>query len=70
MPVDCSKRNILPLKILAERVLMRERAEGNDFKFMKNVRSLLEISEFGGYSTALERNQGTGTVITAMYEVQ
>ena len=49
---------------------MRTRAQETDFKFMKNVRALLETPEIGVYNTALERNQGTGTVITAMYEVQ
>ena len=58
MPADCSKRSILPLKILAERVLVRKRAQETDLKFMKDVTSLPETPEFGGYNTALTRNQG------------
>ena len=49
---------------------MRTRAQETDFKFMKNVRALLETPEIGVYNTALERNQGGDTMMTATYEAK
>ena len=44
---------ILPLKVMAHRVIAKQRAMHNDLEFFKDVISSENIPEFNGYNTKL-----------------
>ena len=60
MPENESKRNVLPLRVLAQQIVTVSRAKCLDFAFLKKVTSNEDTPEFNGYNTAQAREQGHG----------
>lgn len=58
MPEGEGVRSVLPLKMLAEQVVMHRRAQVLDLDFLKSVVSVPKTPEFGGFNTRLAREQG------------
>ena len=69
MPESEGIRAVLPLKVLAEQIIVRRRAQDLDFEFFKSVACVPKTPEFGGFNTRLarEQNQGVKPATTAMY---
>ena len=55
MPFDKTKHSVLPLKLLAEQVVLLQRAKDLDFGFFKNIVCVPKTPEFGGFTTRLAR---------------
>ena len=51
-------KSVLPLKVLAHKVLSQQRADQRDVAFMKDVLTKDRCPEFNGYNTANSRQQG------------
>ena len=58
MPVQESKKQVLPLKILASMSVTQQRANETDFNFLVDVLTVDNCPEFNGYNTRLSRQQG------------
>lgn len=69
MPMENVNHPVLSLKMLAEKVITHTRAGEIDFGFLKHVTSVQNTPEYGGYNTALAREQGQSLKprTTAMY---
>lgn len=57
MPDHAARCSPLPLKILAHQVISLKRAKDTDFQFMKDIVTVQNTPEFGGYNTKLSRLQ-------------
>ena len=55
MPFDKTKHSVLPLKLLAEQVVLLQRAKDLDFGFFKSIVCVPKTPEFGGFTTKLAR---------------
>ena len=55
MPFDKTKHSVLPLKLLAEQVVLLQRAKDLDFGFFKSIVCVPKTPEFGGFTTRLAR---------------
>ena len=55
MPFDKTKHSVLPLKLLAEQVVLLQRAKDLDFGFFKSIVFVPKTPEFGGFTTRLAR---------------
>ena len=49
MPFEKTKHSVLPLKLLAEQVVLLQRTKDLDFGFFKSIVCMPKTSEFGGY---------------------
>jgi len=58
MPQAAAVKFVLPLRLLAQQVVSRQRAEEVDFAFMQDVVHQPNCPEYNGYNTSLARNQG------------
>ena len=58
MLTGSANKIILPLKIMAHTVIVKQRAMHNDFEFFKDVISSVNIPELNGYNTKLCRFAG------------
>ena len=58
MPESFAKREILPLKVLCKHVLIKERCEVDDIRFIKDSVTLPEVPDYSGYNRRERRNQG------------
>ena len=58
MPANAAVKTVLPLKVLAQRVVSKPRAEETDFAFIQDVWNKPECPEYNGYNVSLARDQG------------
>jgi hypothetical protein len=58
MHLTAAKRVLLPLKLLAHKVIAKERPKVNDFAFIKDVTSGDAHPKFNGYNAKLCRERG------------
>lgn len=58
LPQQAAMKSVLPLKVLAHKVLSRQRADQTDAAFMEDVLTKDRCPEFNGYNTANSRQQG------------
>jgi len=58
MPSSEVNRSVLPLRVMAHRVVALEKARHLDFEFFKRVATTINPIEFGGFNTKLCREQG------------
>ena len=58
MPKEKSLKSVLPLKVLAHRVVAANRARETDFAFFQDVITCEDCPEFNGYNTRLQRGHG------------
>ncbi len=60
MPEEVSKKFVLPLRVLAQQVILVQRSHFHDFEFLKSVAIPPSTPEFGGFNTKLTQMQGQG----------
>ena len=58
VPDNCSKRSVLPLKILCSAILSERRAKELDIAFLRDVTNNEVCPEYNGYNTMVTRQQG------------
>jgi len=58
MPHTAAVRTVLPLKLLAHKVVSKQSAEETDFALLQAVLQKPECAEYNGYNVFLTRNQG------------
>ena len=58
LPQQAAMKSVLPLKVLAQKVLSRQRADQTDAAFIEDVLTKDRCPEFNGYNTANCRQQG------------
>ena len=58
MPDAASRKAVLPLKVLAQQVILDQRTKELDFAFLKSIGSNPHTPEFGGFNTKMAREQG------------
>ena len=58
MSASAAIKSVLPLKLLAQQVLSKSRAEEVDFAFVQDVVQKPNCPEYNGYNTALTSTQG------------
>ena len=55
IPPAVGKKSVMPLKILAEQIILVRRAQTSDFAFLKNIVTDPLTPEFGGFNTKIAR---------------
>ena len=60
MPEEVSKKCVLPLKVLAQQIILVQRSKFHDFDFLRSVATKPSTPEFGGFNTKFARMQGQG----------
>jgi hypothetical protein len=58
MPKKCSKKSVLPLKVLCSAILSERRAKVLDIDFLRDVTNTEACPEYNGYNTRMTRQQG------------
>ena len=58
MSKRCSKKSVLPLKVLCSSILSETRAKVLDIAFLRNVTNTEACPEYNGYNTRMTRQQG------------
>ena len=58
MPDNCSKKSVLPLKVLCSAILSERRAKELDIAFLRDVTNNEDCPEYNGYNTMVTRRQG------------
>ena len=58
MPIERSKKQVLPFKVLASKLISLKRAKETDFCFLQDVVRSEQCPEYHGYNTKLAREQG------------
>ena len=58
MPDNCSKKSVLPLKVLCSAILSERRAKELDIAFLRDVTNNEDCPEYNGYNTMVTRQQG------------
>ena len=57
MPENEATRQVLPLKVLAQKVLLSQYSEDKDFQFLKDITSKHSVPEYNGYNTRKDAQQ-------------
>ena len=58
MPVNESERSVLPLKVLAHKIILVQRSKDVDFTFLNEIISETPSPEYSGFNTRLTRESG------------
>ena len=58
MPDNCSRKNVLPLRVLCSSVIAERRAKELDTAFMNDVVNTESCPEYNGYNTKITRDEG------------
>ena len=58
MPEKCSKKQVLPLKVLCSRIISERRARELDFEFLNEIGNDKNCPEYNGFNTKITREQG------------
>ena len=60
VPEEVSKKCVLPLKMLAQQIILVQRSNFHDFDFLRSVATKPSTPEFGAFNTKFARMQGQG----------
>ena len=58
MPESAAVKSVLPLRLLAQRIVSKRRAAEFEFAFMKDIVQKPDCPEYKGYNVSNARNQG------------
>lgn len=58
MPESCSRKNVLPLKVICSAIVSKRRAEILDISFLNEILNSDSCPEYNGYNTRQMRDQG------------
>ena len=62
MPESAAVKSVLPLRLLAQKIVSKRRAEEFDFAFMKDVVQKPDCPEYNRYNGSKARNQGQSSM--------